>query len=87
VQLHRNGLIWRYTGTPCSGNSCPGWQELDNNPRTQEVAVTGTHIYQRHDNGAIWRFTGPPCSGNSCPGWRQLDNNTRTSHIAVAGFN
>jgi hypothetical protein len=28
-QLHNSGRIWRFTGTPCSGNSCPGWQMLD----------------------------------------------------------
>ncbi len=30
-QVHIDGSIWRYTGTPCSGNNCPGWQLLDNN--------------------------------------------------------
>ena len=29
--MHIDGSIWRYTGTPCSGNNCPGWQLLDNN--------------------------------------------------------
>ncbi len=38
-QLHVNGAIWRYTGTPCSGNSCPGWQRLDNNPKTKAIAT------------------------------------------------
>jgi hypothetical protein len=26
-------------GTPCSGNSCPGWQRLDNNPKTKAIAA------------------------------------------------
>jgi hypothetical protein len=30
--------IWRFTGTPYSGNSCPGWQRLDNNPKTEAIA-------------------------------------------------
>lgn len=25
-QMHDAGAIWRFTGTPCSGNTCPGWQ-------------------------------------------------------------
>jgi len=38
--LHHDGTIWRYTGTPCSGASCPGWWQLDNNPATK--AITGS---------------------------------------------
>ena len=33
------GSIWKYTGTPCSGNSCPGWQKLDNNAATVRIAA------------------------------------------------
>lgn len=43
-QLHRDGKIWRYTGQPCSGASCPGWQMLDNNPRTVAIAAGGPEI-------------------------------------------
>ncbi|MGH9672401.1 MAG: hypothetical protein ACRD44_04415 [Bryobacteraceae bacterium] len=40
-QLYQS-LIWRYTGTPCSGaTSCPGWQLLDNDPQTKSMAVGG----------------------------------------------
>jgi peptidyl-Asp metalloendopeptidase len=31
-------MIWRYTGTPCRDGSCPGWQLLDNNPKTIAIA-------------------------------------------------
>jgi hypothetical protein len=48
LQLHNTGLIWRYTGTPCSGNSCPGWQMLDNNPATEQIAPYGISGYQLH---------------------------------------
>ena len=33
-QLHNDGWMFRYTGTPCSGESCPGWERLANNART-----------------------------------------------------
>ncbi len=77
-QLHGDGAIWRYTGTPCSGNSCPGWERLDNNLRTRMLSAGGADLYQLHTGGAIWRYTGTPCNGNSCPGWERLDNNART---------
>ncbi len=84
-QLHNSGAIWRYTGTPCNGNSCPGWQRLDNNPRSIAVASSGDDLYQLHNDGAIWRYTGTPCNGSSCPGWQRLDNNPRTSAIVTSG--
>ncbi len=81
--------IWRYTGTPCSGDSCPGWQRLDNNPKTVAIAATGTHhsqsLYQLHNDGWIWRYTDTPCQGDSCPGWQRLDNNSKTVAIAADG--
>jgi len=80
-----DGTIWRYTGTPCSGNSCPGWQPLDNNSRTVTVAAADNALYQLHNDGKIWRYTGTPCSGNSCPGWQLVDNNIKTIAIVAAG--
>jgi Domain of unknown function (DUF1929) len=82
--------IWRYTGTPCSGESCPGWQKLDNNPKTVEIVAAGGHheqsLYQLHNDGWIWRFTGTPCSIDSCPGWQRLDNNSKTIALTGAGI-
>ncbi|GLS19614.1 hypothetical protein GCM10007874_26310 [Labrys miyagiensis] len=69
-----SGAIWRYTNVPCTGESCPGWQRLDNNPRTVSI-VAGDALYQMHSNGWIWQHTGTPCNGDSCPGWVRLDNN------------
>jgi hypothetical protein len=37
-QLHRDGRIWRSTGAPCQGESCPGWQMLDNNTHTRQLS-------------------------------------------------
>ncbi|NJK39217.1 MAG: hypothetical protein HC920_16745, partial [Oscillatoriales cyanobacterium SM2_3_0] len=37
-QLHNTGAIWKYTGEPCAGDNCPGWQKLDNNADTIKVS-------------------------------------------------
>jgi hypothetical protein len=82
VQLQDNGSIFQYTGTACSGDSCPGWRRLDSNPRTVAVTDGSGSLLQLQDNGSIFRYTGTPCSGDSCPGWVQLDSNPRTKAIA-----
>ena len=74
-QLHNNGRIWKYAGTPITG-----WQELDNNPATVKLAAAGGHLYQLHNSGRIWRYTGVPHSG-----WQEIDHNPRTSDIVAAG--
>jgi len=79
------GSIWQYTGTPCSGNSCPGWQKFDSNIATVRIAAGTNNLYQLHNTGKIWRFTGTACSGNSCPGWQMLDNNAATIGIITDG--
>jgi hypothetical protein len=45
-----DGDIWRYTGTPCGGSSCPGWQKLDDNPLTRVIAAGPgpNELYQIH---------------------------------------
>jgi hypothetical protein len=83
-QLHKDGTIWRYTGTPCCGSSCPGWQMLDNNPATTAIPAARAQLFHLHKDGTIWRYTGTPCSGSSCPDWQMLDNNPQTSAIAAA---
>ena len=78
VQLHSDGNIWQYTGTPCDATSCPGWQHLDNNPAAVKIFgyPSGNGgafaIFQLHSNGSIWRYTGQPCNGSSCPGWTHI---------------
>lgn len=84
-QAHTDGSLWRYTGTECDGDFCPGWELLDNNSRTTAMAGAGGQFFQLHNDGSIWRHTGTPCSGSSCPGWAELDNNPRTVAIAAAG--
>jgi IgA Peptidase M64/Tectonin domain len=86
-QLHKTGLIWKYTDTPCSGDNCPGWQMLDKNAATVAIAASGENLYQLHKTGLIWKYTGIPCSGDSCPGWQMLDKNAATVAIAASGNN
>ena len=43
-QLHDDGTIWLYTGTPLTG-----WQLLDNNPRTISIVAAAAHLYQLHE--------------------------------------
>jgi hypothetical protein len=80
--------IWQYTGVPCSGNSCGGWQKLDNNQKTVAIAAGGDHheqrLYQLHNDGMIWRYTDVVCQNDSCPGWQKVDNNPKTIAIASA---
>ena len=73
-QLHSDGKIWRYTGTPMTG-----WELLDQNPATVSLAATSTHLYQRHNGGSIWEYAGPST------GWKVLDNNPATVAIAATG--
>ncbi|MCH1930963.1 M12 family metallo-peptidase [Shewanella sp. A25] len=79
------GSIWQYTGTPCSGNACPGWKKLDHNAASVRIASGGNSLYQLHNSGRIWQYTGTACSGTSCPGWRMLDNNPATIGIVSDG--
>jgi hypothetical protein len=74
-QMHKDGRIWKYTGTPLTG-----WQELDNNPATKKIAAAGANLYQLHNTGRIWKYTGVPHTG-----WQELDNNPATADIAAAG--
>lgn len=85
-QRRTDGTIWLYTGKPCIGGSCPGWQLIDKSPQTASIVAAGEHLYQRHNTGAIWSYNGTPCRPDgSCPGWQQLDNNPDTAEIIAAG--
>jgi hypothetical protein len=44
-QLHSNGGLWQYTGMPCSGSICPGWQLLINDG-TGRIAADGSDLYE-----------------------------------------
>jgi hypothetical protein len=81
------GSIWKYTGTPCNGSSCTGWQELDDNGESVRIAVTGSNLYQLWNTGEIWQSTGTPCNSSGCPGWKSIDNNGATLEIVAGGGN
>jgi hypothetical protein len=85
-QMHNNGALWRYIGFECEGTNCPGWQRLDNNPKTIDFAAAGGQLFQLHNDGRIWRYTGKPCSGATCPGWQMLDKNPRSKAIVAGGI-
>ena len=59
-----------------------GWQGLDDNPATVQIAAAGGNLYQLHSTGAIWKYVGPPITG-----WHQLDNNPASVAIVAAGSN
>jgi len=40
--------IWQFTGTPCSGGSCPGWVKLDDNSLSIVIVTGGGQLYQQH---------------------------------------
>ena len=84
-QLHQDGTIWRFSGAPCHGNSCPGWQMLDNNTATKAIVSTGGYLYQLHGDGKVWRYNGTPCVGYACHGWEMIDNNQATISIVAGG--
>jgi hypothetical protein len=85
IQPTSDVTIWHYTGFPCVGSWCPGWQALDNNTRTLRIVAGGGNLYQMHVDGKIWRSTDTPCTGASCPGWELLDDNQHTITIASDG--
>ncbi|KAL2670164.1 hypothetical protein Neosp_015045 [[Neocosmospora] mangrovei] len=74
-QMHKSGLIWKYTGTPLTG-----WQLLDNNPATKKIVAANGKLYQLHNTGKIWKYTGTPITG-----WQLLDGNTATTDIIASG--
>jgi Trypsin-like peptidase domain len=73
-QLHGTGALWRYNGTPMVG-----WELLDTNGATVEVATDGSTLYQRHSgSGAIWRYTNIPLFG-----WERVGGNSLTKSIVA----
>ena len=57
-QLHADGKIFRFNGTPLTG-----WDLLDSNPATQAIVAAGDLLYQLHADGKIFRFDGTPLTG------------------------
>lgn len=76
-QLHNNGRIWRYTGTPITG-----WQLIGDNPLTVQIAASNSSpgLFQLDRTGAIWRYDGAPITG-----WTRIDANPQTVGLVAAG--
>ncbi len=70
-QMHRDGGIWRYTGSP-------QWQLLDDNGDTMKIAASGGNVYQIHKTGKIWKYAGTPQ-------WQLLDSNGDSVDIVADG--
>jgi hypothetical protein len=87
-QRHVDGRIWKYDGLArCSGTACPGWAEIDHDPRTVEIVTARGTVFQRHVDGRIWKYDGRGlCTPSACPGWTEIDRNSRTVLI-VGGSN
>lgn len=87
--MHDTGEIWRYTGTPCNNNACPGWVLIDRYPHTKQISAipnysnSGQKLYKLHENGEIWYLLGEEhkCTASQCPGWTLIDKNPRTKAI------
>src|ERR1039457_7231971 len=80
-----DGGFFQYTGTPCSGGSCPGWVEIDDNTTTRGTFAAGaTALDQMHNDGSVWQFIGPACCG-TCSGWLEIDDNPTTRGTFAGG--
>lgn len=79
-ELRTDGSILQNT---CSGNSCQGWQLLDNNPSATSITSGGGSLFEMHNNGSLWKYTGTPCGLFACTGWVELDDNPATKMIAA----
>jgi hypothetical protein len=72
-QLHNDGSIWEYTGTPF-------WKKLDDNRATTAITVSDFGIlYQLHNDGSIWEC---PDVAIDPVEWTLIDSNTATTTIA-----
>jgi hypothetical protein len=69
-QLHGNGSIWKYTGTPLSG-----WTQIGNNAAAVKIAASESGVYELDNTGTIWQYA------NSA--WTKIDNNTGTVGVTA----
>jgi hypothetical protein len=84
-ELHSTGSVWGYTGVPCNGKVCSGWEMLDDETTTIQIAAGNGTLYQRHTDGSVWQWTGAVCNGNACNRWTQIGSNA--ANILAAGSN
>jgi hypothetical protein len=84
-QLHVDGKVFKYDnfGRCAPRGACPGWAEIDHNPRTKEIVTANGTLFQLHVDGKIFKYDGDGlCDTAGCAGWTEIDHNTRTASIA-----
>lgn len=86
-QRHRNGDIWKFTGTFCTEGSCPGWVRIGNDPSTAMLAADGSNLYRMNSNGAIYTWNGTVCNGDACLGWKKISGDPTVGLITASGGN
>jgi hypothetical protein len=86
-QLHQDGLLWKYTGTPCGGGSCPGWKLIEDSGNIWYIHATRGKVYALKKDHSVWEYldTSSGCGSAGCPGWQRLDANTATGYIVAGG--
>jgi hypothetical protein len=86
-----DGSLWEWVGTPCNGNVCSGWVEVDSGNNTLYAVAGGGALYQMRNDSSIWAYVGPPCTppsqGLVCKGWVELDNNPYGSTAGIFAGN
>jgi hypothetical protein len=84
-ERHSTGSVWGYTNVPCNGQVCSGWEMLDDESGTVQIAAGNGTLYQRQNNGSIWQWNGTVCNGNACNRWTQIG--AGASQLWAAGAN
>jgi hypothetical protein len=84
-ELHTTGSVWGYTGTPCNGQACPGWEMLNDDSKAVQIAAGAGTLYQLDSDGTVWQWNGAVCNGNACNRWTQIGADAIT--IYAAGTN
>lgn len=80
-----DATLRRYTGLPCVGSSCVGWEPIDDDQSVAQTVAADGRLYKLRTNGAIYQYTWLPCFGITCQGWIPLDVGTQTKAIAATG--
>jgi hypothetical protein len=77
--------VWKFNGTVCNGNTCNGWQLLDNNQNVTKIVAGGNSLYQLRSDNTVWRYTGTACGATSCPGWERIDSDSGIYDLQASG--
>lgn len=87
-QLHTDGAVFAYTGSPCGTSGCNGWGQINGaGSGVSKMAADNGSLYILLTNGAIFKYNGNPCDSTGCHGWTQLNGagSSATQITAEAG--